>query len=363
MGTEITSVIWLFIIPAFVSILIEMAFLPCVISLSEKMNLMDSPTQRKNHLTPTSRLGGITFFPTVLISFVLYQFMCNRIGWPEYPGHAPGLGKLCIGIALLYVTGLVDDVISVNFKIKLCAQMIAAYLLTLGGLGIQHLLTDMGMEAPPLYVDRIITLFLIIYITNAINFIDGIDGLAGSIGVLALLVYVIVSFHESNHALAFLCLSTTAVLCVFLFFGIHGSPIQRKKIFMGDTGSQTLGFFISYVLLVFISTPHGTSSSCNNLIAVVLSPILIPLLDVAHVVYVRFRNHSSIFLPDRRHIHHLLLDTGLSPHATLITLLLLTICYILLNTILSLSLPNYIIAAIDIIAWLVIIQHINKKIK
>lgn len=322
---------------------------------------MDRPDKRRNHLTPTSRLGGTSFLPVALLSLVFCHAVYSYSEKDEYYGFPPTMQAFGIGITLLYVMGLVDDLKGINFKIKLCIQVLAASIPAFSGLNFHYLLTEIGLTQFPYTLNLILTIFFIVYTTNAINFIDGIDGLAGGIGILTFLTYTIISLFCGEDALVFLCVSSLGILSAFLIFGIYGCPTNRKKIFMGDTGSQTLGFFISYIILALISASSPPLIPIDKLALIILSPILIPLFDVIHVVYVRLRKHSSIFLPDRQHIHHMLLNTGLSASSTLVVLLIISLCYILLNTLFLLILPFYATIAIDVIVWLLIIHYINNK--
>ena len=349
------------------AVIMAMLLIPNILIVSYKRRLFDMPSDRKVHTTPVSRLGGVSFFPVTAVSFCLIigiQMCISRAhGLPDFPVLPYSLLFVAIGSMLLYLVGVMDDLVGVSYRYKFLVQIIAAAALTLSGTWLNSLGGLFGIWEIPAWVGIPLSIIIIIYITNAINLIDGIDGLASGLSSISLIVMCAMFILRHDYVHALLALSTLGVLIPFWIYNVFGYSRHRHRLFMGDTGSLTLGFTISY-LAIQLSTVHpGGDIRDNSGLIISFSALLIPLIDVIRVVLHRLINGKSPFLPDRNHIHHKLLLTGLRPKAVLLTILLLAVFFIAFNILLSPWLNITVLAAVDAAVWLVFIAVTNRILR
>lgn len=298
-----------------ISILSVSFLIPVIINRSEKAGRLDIPDHRKIHTTRVSRLGGITFAPTMLVA-VGIALLINV--WLDYStavnvfstSNAYLFCMLFVSILPIFVAGVYDDLYGLGYKPKFLAQFLSAVILCLS-----FFLSSTGMS----YYLAII-IFLVVYIINSINLIDGIDGLASGISIISL-VFLMVSHALVHDMFGFLIATATlGAVCTFFYFNVLS---HSRKIFMGDTGSMTLGFIISYLVIsLFFNVNCQMSSLFDVLLITCISSLVIPMFDVLRVMLVRICHGRNPFLADKGHIHHLLMDSGLTPRQTLTTLLL-----------------------------------------
>lgn len=182
--------------------------------------------------------------------------------------------------------------------------------------------------------------------------IDGIDGLASGLSCIALGLLILVCVFVNQWTHAFLAAATLGVVLVFYYHNVFS--ISGKKLFMGDAGSLTLGYVLSFLILHFWQKTPLWDPFAMNLNMVILSTLLIPLLDVIRVFYSRVREGRNPFNPDKNHIHHRLLRAGMRVRTVMVTLLTLSLFLVIFNFILS----NYINATfmllLDLCFWVVL---------
>lgn len=352
----------------FFSLVMGALVLPRIIYISEEKGLADVPDHRKIHTQPIPRLGGISFLPVMLMSVFLFNILC--VLWLKAQVGAGDTSQFlkvqacAIGILLLYIVGVADDLVGVNFKGKFAAQIAAGCLLPLSGLSFHNIMGLLGISGVPPLVDYAATVFIVVYITNAVNLIDGVDGLASGICILAFTLYAVVFTYLRHPFMAALCLSALGVLIAFFVFNVFGGRDRNlKKLFMGDTGSLTLGYLISFCVFSLTSYQNTRALEITGALYMAFAPLVIPLLDIIRVVYARYRDRVPLFLPDKRHIHHKLMRTGLSPHKTMGTLLLLTLYFIALNIVLPWYLQSRWVILGNVFSWMLMHWIINHFIR
>ncbi len=219
---------------------------------------------------------------------------------------------------VIFFLGLKDDILDISPIKKFIGQVLAAFLIIYkGGVQIQSMHGFLGIEELPPMFSLLFTYLTVIVIINSFNLIDGIDGLAGSLGLVACLAFGIYFSEVKMLPYAILAFALAGSLAAFLIFNF-----QPAKIFMGDTGSLLLGLIHAILVIKFITVAHSTGVSIPlaSSPAIGFSVLLIPLMDTVRVFSIRISHRRSPFSPDRNHIHHLLLDKGLSHRS--ITLLL-----------------------------------------
>ncbi|GAB6091611.1 MraY family glycosyltransferase [Spirochaeta dissipatitropha] len=268
---------------------------PLIIHIACRNGWYDDPDHRTVHTVPVPRLGGIGFVVSILLVCIAFVLVMNV-------EIAPRFWMIVVGLLIFHVVGVADDFVVFRAIIKLSGQLVAAMFLIGGGLVIDRIgipFTDYSQSLGPL--GPIITLIWIVAITNAVNLMDGLDGLAGGISLLAFLAMAVYFALQAIYPeLLFLVIGIGA-LSAFLYYN---KP--KARIFMGDGGSLFLG-----ALLAILPIMGGDSSlfHVNFLLAPTL--VALPILDTLAAIWRRVRDSYPIHHPDKKHLHHKLLNMGL----------------------------------------------------
>lgn len=294
-----------------ISFTITFLAIPVIITVAERKKLYDLPNERKIHQNPIPSLGGLGIFAGfVMACLIAIQFHTS----PEFQ-------YFLAASFVIFFLGLKDDILVISPIKKFIGQVLAAFLIIYkGNVQIRSMHGFMGIHELPESFSLLLTYFTVIVIINSFNLIDGIDGLAGSLGLMASTVFGFYFLQINMPAYSILAFALAGSLAAFLIFNFHPA-----KIFMGDTGSLMIGLINSILVVKFIevanavSVPYPIAASP----AIGFAILMIPLLDTLRVFAIRIVSRRSPFSPDRNHVHHLLLDKGLS-HRT-ITLTLVTI--------------------------------------
>ena len=349
--------VYYFLLAAFfVSTIVAMLVLPNILLISHKKKLFDMPDKRKVHHAPVPRLGGLSFFPVMLITMgglvLIYHLMGYSSG--SLHGEMPyEFLALLVGSMMLFLVGLADDLIGVGYKKKFLVQIVAASLLVASGVWIKSLDGLFGIYQLSPWVGMPFTVLIVVYVTNAINLIDGIDGLASGLCAISLVALAGLHIWLHLYSFALLCIAALGVIIPFWFYNVFGNAMSGRKLFMGDSGSLSLGYIISF-LMIHLSTVDvnlHVVSDYNMVFA--FTTMLVPLLDVVRVVGHRLRIRQNPFLPDKSHIHHKLLRCGLRVRQVMVAICVLSLMFILLNFLMIGRLNITYILGIDIAVWIV----------
>lgn len=352
--------------------------IPAIVSVADKIHLYDEQDGRKVHQGEVPRLGGISFLPAILFTLLTVLAIMTRF-LPEsiHVTYAPitEIMMAAAGCVLLYLVGIMDDVIGVSFQSKFVVQFLAAILLCCSGLYISDLHGIFGIHSIPSFVGVPLTVLIVVFIINSINLIDGIDGLASGLCILGILGFAAM-FHKLTMAMNLvLAMSMLGVLVMFYIYNTLGKR-GKTKIFMGDTGSLTMGFLLAFfamelccfkwnrVDLALLGADEPFYSG-DQLFLYGISLILVPVLDVFRVFYSRIRDGKSPFKPDRRHIHHKFLALGFSMRQTRWMIFALSFVLWALNVLMSFVLAwnINIIIVIDLIIWVGFNLYISKCVR
>ena len=283
---------------------------PVYIKVAIKKRLFDVPEEgRKLHDRAVPSMGGIVVFAGTLFAFSLW-----------YPLQAIGEYSYLIAcILLLFFVGAKDDVIGTAPAKKLLAHVIVASIMVLmAGVKLTSLHGLFGIREIPEYAGIFLTVFTIIVIVNAYNLIDGIDGLAGGVGVIAAIAFGAWFYLVGNHVYAVLAFSLAGASLAFLRYNF-----APARIFMGDSGSLTIGFIIAILAIELVEYDKEV---IPDILIGVSKPVLamailvVPLLDTLRIFVYRAAKGNSPFQADRNHIHHRLLDLGLNHSKTALSL-------------------------------------------
>lgn len=356
---------YIYIVGIFIlSVLLAVIVIPRIIFISYKKRLFDVPDVRKVHKTPTPRLGGLAFVPVIMISVCIITgiryYMNNQVDSLWSSSLFIQYLFLVAGMTLLYLIGVADDLVGVGYRYKFIVQILSASFLPLSGLWINDLGGLLGFHAIPAVIGMPLTVFLVVYITNAINLIDGIDGLASGLTCIALVLLIIVCVLTGQWTHALLASATLGVVSTFYYYNVFSA--SDRKLFMGDAGSLTLGYILSFLVLHFWMREAYWNPFELNLNMVTISALLIPLLDVVRVFSSRVRDGRNPFLPDKNHIHHKLLRTGMRVRAVMVSLLLLSVFLISTNFILSFYINTTFMLLFDLVFWCAVHLVINRGI-
>lgn len=329
--------------------------------------LFDQPDVRKVHSIPVPRLGGMSFLPTIVIVIAftigsLYRFDLVHTSFGDNILFVR-VAYLMGAAMVLYVVGVADDLSDIGYKVKFAFQFLAALILVFSGLWIKNFYGLFGLYAIPDWVGIPLTLLLLVFVMNALNLIDGIDGLASGLAIISLACLSAIFLYEKKFVYAMTSLSTMGVVCAFWLYNVFGKPEKETKLYMGDTGSLTLGLILCFLILslgTFIGH-NGPTRNCKYFI-IAFTSLMIPMLDVVRLVIYRIKQHRSPFLPDMNHIHHKLLQLGFNARQALLILLGSDVVLILLNALFSKFVNVNILLVADILIYYLAIRFLTNRI-
>lgn len=292
------------IILAFITAFLLTYFaIPSIIKIARIKHLFDEPGERSSHKVSTPSLGGIGIFAGVIFSIMM---------WTPFNIFSELQYILC-AFVLIFFVGAKDDIDPISPTKKLLGELAAASILVFkANVKLTSLHGVFGIYDIPDLIAIPLTVFTIIVIINAFNLIDGINGLSGSIAILISFTLGSWFFLVDRIDLAIVAFALIGATMAFLKYNI-----TPAKIFMGDTGSLLLGLICSILTLSFIEY-NQTVTAANSIYAIKSVPavamgiLILPLFDTIRVFTTRALKGKSPFYPDRTHIHHLLIDSGLS---------------------------------------------------
>jgi UDP-GlcNAc:undecaprenyl-phosphate GlcNAc-1-phosphate transferase len=271
-----------------VAMAVAMSLMPLLMRLATRWGLVDLPAARKVHAVAIPRIGGVAMAAGLLLA-VLLASQLDRFS----------LAFLASGGTLL-AFGVLDDRYDLDYRLKFLGQLLAIGIIIWGG-GLQIGSLTLGDRiALPLWVALPLTAFFLLGITNAINLADGLDGLAGGTSFLCLGAIGLLAHSEGLTSLAILALGTAGAVLGFLRYNTYPA-----RVFMGDAGSQLLGFAVG---VLGVAVTQDASNVYSTSLPVLLAGI--PILDTLSVMTQRLGEGRSMFAADRNHLHHKLLALG-----------------------------------------------------
>ena len=306
------------LLTASVSFIITFLAIPVIMQIAEQKKLYDIPDERKVHTRLVASLGGIGIFAGFLLASLLsIQGYLN----PEFQ-------YFFAASLVVFFVGLKDDIMILSATKKLIGQIIAASIIIhLGGIKLESMYGLFGFEQLPEGFSLALSYLTIIVIINSFNLIDGVDGLASSLGILTMIVFGSYFFAIEYQAYALLAFAMAGSLVAFIIFNHHPA-----KIFMGDSGSLMIGLINAVLVIKFINVANSpfVSVQVPAAVAIGFAILIVPLLDTLRVFSIRIASGRSPFTPDRNHVHHLLLDNGLSHAAVTFTCVAINVCFIVM---------------------------------
>ncbi len=351
---------------AAVAMVLTGIIIPQILLIAFRRKLFDGQDERKIHHGRVPRLGGIAFVPSIMLSMALV-IGCGMLYLGSDLFNIISLSQpvsFCFAVCalmMLYLVGMADDLIGVKYRAKFVAQVLAALLICASGLTINDLDGFVGIHGMSTVPSVLFTVLIVVFIINSINLIDGIDGLASGLSAMALLCYGGLFFMMKHYVVAMLAFATLGSLVPFFYFNVMGDAVKKTKIFMGDTGSLTVGLILSF-LAVEMSGSASMRVVRVEPIVLAFSPLLLPCFDVVRVFFHRLRLKQNPFLPDRCHIHHKLLALGMNQRWTMVIILFWSLLYAVGSIYMSQSMSVTLIFVIDFGSWVVINWGLSRAI-
>ena len=338
--------------------------IPALLRFCQKRKLYDLPNIRKVHHALVPRLGGTAFMPSMALSASIVIVEISLIGNNHKIVLSTWSLAMMLSAMIIYCVGVVDDIFGLDAKVKFTMQIIASAIIPFCGLWINNLYGLFGIHEIPAYVGMPLTVFLFVFIDNAFNLIDGIDGLAATLAILALLGFIYCFSPYNLIAYEVMIAGLIGILVSYLRYNLWGDAEKGNKIFMGDSGSLTLGFILAFLFVKAISVNPNVMPMSTRRVLIAYSLLIIPTYDVVRVVLHRWRWKMPIFDADKSHIHHKLMELGLSQHQALISILSLAITYIALNLIMYdwVGISLTCILLIDIVTYTIFQICISKRL-
>lgn len=303
---------------------------PFVRRYAVKLGAIDRPNARKVHKGKVPRLGGLAIILGVVIAYMLFVRGDSR------------LFGVIIGGVLVGLLGMIDDRYGLKPVHKLVGQLTAALVVVVYGVRVDFLTVPFDGIAATRFLSIPLTIIWIVGVTNAVNLVDGLDGLAAGITAVASVVIAMIAWSHGEHNVAILTLTLCGSALAFLRYNSYPASI-----FMGDTGSMFYGFMLATLSILAMAKGFTFLS-----IVTAFFILAVPIVDTAAAIVRRFLNGRPIMAPDRGHLHHRLLDSGLGHVGTVYTVYIISIASGLVAIILSRVPVIYYLLAIALVLFI-----------
>lgn len=329
------------------SLIVAFLATPYVKKLAEKMGVVDAPNQRKVHTRIMPRMGGLAIYAGYLVAFFLFVPFSTNVE----------LFGIFIGGTMVMLVGMLDDKYQLSPKWKLIGQLAATAVvvipfgLKIGVVNLPYSGIIDFTQGWLLWLAAPITIFWIVGVTNAVNLIDGLDGLSAGVSAIAtatMAVMALIMGPEYEHV-ALYCFVLLGAILGFLYFNFHPA-----RIFMGDTGSLFLGFNLAALSIM------GFKEALFISFIIPIVVLGVPLWDTFFAIVRRIVNRKPISSPDKGHLHHCLLNMGLSHRATVLTIYAISIFFGTIAIVLSQTRELW--TTIIIIAVLLFVIHMATEV-
>ena len=308
------------------SALLAYLFYSPIRAMFSSLKIVDTIDWRKVNFSPTALGAGLVLMLVVFTCVAgLFIFKYDQLKF---------FSGLAIGMITLYIMGLIDDLYQLSASVKFIIQLFIAALTVLSlDVVVFNYHGLVGLEELPDLIHFIISLITVLVFINMFNLIDGIDGLSIGISLIALIIIYPTAIISQNDSLSIFLVAVIG--CLIVLFALNHS---KTKMFLGDSGSTTLGYLLSCVVLYQLAHAKFTFPVVDYSIygpVYAISIFWYPLTDVLRIILIRLKQGRSIFSPDRNHLHHILVDSGLSHLRVSVLLMLITFSLSILSFYLS----------------------------
>jgi len=297
----------LFIFAFIIALVVTMLLIPPVMKWADKIGAIDIPDARKVHTQAIPRVGGIAMVAGSVISILLLAELNQQVI------------AILTGFLVIWGFGLWDDKCDLNYKVKFLGQLLAVVIVVTWGDVIVRTFPFVDGYTPD-YLAIPLTIFALVGITNAINLSDGLDGLAGGTSLITISIIALLAYDAGGEMVVLISMAVAGSILGFLRHNTYPA-----RLFMGDTGSQFLGFSLGVMVIVL---SQSVNSAMSPLIPLFI--LGLPILDTMAVMGQRLYEKRSPFSPDKNHIHHKLLALGLDHYEAVFVIYLLQSSFIAL---------------------------------
>lgn len=301
----------------FISFLLVELITPYVIKQLIRIGVVDHPESRRVHREVTPRMGGVIIYSVVIILLQTFYQDLNSIR------------LFFMGSVVIFICGILDDLYDINWQIKLVFQCIASALLLTRFANYFNTISFFGIILPT-PIDYIVTFLFFLGTINSINLMDGLDGLVSGFSIIALILLGFLGLYKTDYLITILTLALLGSLLAFVKYNSFPA-----KLFMGDTGSLVLGYFLVFIVVEVLR-------KFNNSNLDLAFPVLflgLPILDTLKVMWLRVFDGKSPFLPDKSHLHHIILKNKVR-HKTTVFLIHIFSLTFMVNAIVFLKYHN-----------------------
>lgn len=329
-------------------------FMPVVLRIAQAKHFVVRPNKRMSHTGEVPNIGGLDICFSFLLTYLIFEF--NTLQQSQF---------LMIGVFAIMMVGFVDDILILPPLTKLMCELLAGVaLISFADIRLTNLHGFMGVEVLPEVWSYVLSFFVLAAIINAFNLIDGVDGLASGLGMLYCSFFGAWFYLAGDSPWSILAICLVGSLAVFFCYNVFGG--KRTKIFMGDSGSLLVGYMLTAFVFRFCEMnaygPLPDRLHMSAAPAVAISVLSIPIFDTLRVSLARIKNKKSPFQPDKNHIHHLLLNTGLNHIQT--TAVLLCVSALLIGVgILGRNWNMWVLVAVDAAVCAIFTMLVKLKIK
>lgn len=301
--TIIENFIVFLLLVALITFFINQYFSKKSLLIAKRKKLFAQVNHRSSHSYPTPAIGGVSIFIVIFFTLLLV------IG----SGFDNAIGFTLASCFILFLTGIKDDLIGTSPRTKLLIQIFSALIFVLNpDFALGHLNSFLGMELINANWTYPIGIFFIVSLVNSFNFIDGIDGLAAMTAIVSFSVFGIYFFVNDHHVYTIFCVTLIGALASFLTFNFGK---KDKKMFLGDTGTLVIGFLLAIFSLRIIElqpVKAFVEFYPENAPLFIFSILVIPVLDSIWVITNRLTNGKKLWVADRSHLHHIIIELGLT---------------------------------------------------
>lgn len=320
----------IFIFAGAEAFILSMILTALVRRVAIRLRVVDHPGERKMHVTPVPLLGGVAIYAAfnlvilsnLLILWSIEQFEFQWIQENVLSFLGPNVTRPLLGIGagafLIFLLGIVDDLVALRPEIKLAGQLVAALVLVLSGIRL-NLFIDSALlqvpiasELPEFWLNAInltlsgsVTVVWVIMMTNAMNFLDNMDGLCGGVSTIAALSFFLCVLPREEYFVCVMLIVFAGSVAGFLYHNLNPA-----RIFMGDAGAMFCGFILATAAVV--GTFYTGEGFSRIAVSAPLLALSVPIFDIVSVVYIRWSHGESIMKGDKRHFSHRLVDLGMT---------------------------------------------------
>lgn len=359
---EVVSIIQL-VITFVVSFAFTALLMPWLIELCRQKELYDQPNERKVHHNKIPRLGGLLFAPAMSIGIVAgFLYLGVSVESSQLPVFRLSTMILMAGLFLIYLIGVLDDLLGLSARVKFAVQVAASAFMPLCGLYINNLYGLFGLWEIPFWAGSALTIFVCLLIVNSVNLIDGIDGLSSGLSMLALTAFAVLFWELGVESYTLVSLGLIGAVAAFFFFNVFGSERRGTKTFMGDTGSLVLGYTLAYLSIKYAMNNPSVLAPRPHGMVVVITLLAVPVFDLVRVACMRLVHGKGIFHPDKTHIHHLALAAGCSMSWALVLIVALQLLIMAVNVLLvRLAININLLLLVDILLYGALITLLRRR--